>query len=207
MASTGTSPVIATKFAPLPWRLTGASVSVACRQSLSRLGLQRMGLYIQHWPGFAFNTFSNEAYLQGLADCVDAGLTDAVGVSNFNAKRVTDAAAVLSKRGTCLSSNQVRRVRASISSTTSCPPTCPLCAFMLLECSSSRSTLLLSCMMIAAAVTTPAAPCWLLLRTTTLNNAPPPHSTMHYITRLNNALSQDFAMPHHTQRYTITLCD
>ncbi|MFM7845505.1 MAG: aldo/keto reductase, partial [Planctomycetota bacterium] len=49
---------------------------------------QRMGLYIQHWPGFAFNALSNEAYLQGLADCVDAGLTQAVGVSNFNVEQL-----------------------------------------------------------------------------------------------------------------------
>lgn len=67
-----------------------------------------MQLYIQHWPGFAFNAFSNDAYLQGLADCVDAGLTEAVGVSNFNAKRVQGAAAALAARGVPLSSNQVQ---------------------------------------------------------------------------------------------------
>lgn len=43
------SPIIATKFAPLPWRLTGGSVPVACKESLQRLGLKQMGLYIQHW--------------------------------------------------------------------------------------------------------------------------------------------------------------
>jgi aryl-alcohol dehydrogenase-like predicted oxidoreductase len=42
-------PIIATKFAPLPWRLTSSSVSVACKESLARLQLQQMGLYIQHW--------------------------------------------------------------------------------------------------------------------------------------------------------------
>jgi hypothetical protein len=26
-------------------------------------------------PGFAFNAFSNDAYLEGLADCVEQGLT------------------------------------------------------------------------------------------------------------------------------------
>jgi aryl-alcohol dehydrogenase-like predicted oxidoreductase len=42
-------PIIATKFAPLPWRLTSGSVPVACKESLGRLQMQQMGLYIQHW--------------------------------------------------------------------------------------------------------------------------------------------------------------
>jgi hypothetical protein len=58
-------------------------------------------------PGFAFNAFSNDAYLEGLAQCVQQGLTQAVGVSNYNAQRTKNAARTLSERGTCLSSNQV----------------------------------------------------------------------------------------------------
>lgn len=108
MRETGTSPVIATKFAPLPWRQTPDSLVAACRASLRRLGLPSMGLYIQHWPGFFLNAFANDAYLEGLARCVDLGLTSAVGVSNFNSSRVRNAAAVLEARGTCLSSNQVQ---------------------------------------------------------------------------------------------------
>jgi aryl-alcohol dehydrogenase-like predicted oxidoreductase len=67
-----------------------------------------MALYIQHWPGFALNAFSNDAYLEGLARCVEQGLTQAVGVSNFNAQRVGNAAKALKARGTVLSSNQVQ---------------------------------------------------------------------------------------------------
>lgn len=67
-----------------------------------------MQLYIQHWPGFAVNAWSNDAFLAGLADCVQAGLTETVGVSNFNAERVRGAAKALAARGTCLSSNQVQ---------------------------------------------------------------------------------------------------
>jgi aryl-alcohol dehydrogenase-like predicted oxidoreductase len=67
-----------------------------------------MDLYMQHWPGFAVNGWCNDAYLTGLADCADAGLCDAVGVSNFNAKRVRSAAAALASRGLPLASNQVQ---------------------------------------------------------------------------------------------------
>ncbi len=42
-------PIIATKFAPQPWRFTSASVVEACKASLRRLGLPSMGLYMQHW--------------------------------------------------------------------------------------------------------------------------------------------------------------
>lgn len=55
MRSTGTAPVVATKFAPLPWRLTADSVVGAARASLGRLQMERMDLYIQHWPGFFTN--------------------------------------------------------------------------------------------------------------------------------------------------------
>lgn len=39
---TQTSPVIATKFAPMPWRLTSSSVVSACRASLARCALLQL---------------------------------------------------------------------------------------------------------------------------------------------------------------------
>jgi len=62
----------------------------------------------QHWPGFFISAFSNDAYLEGLARCVEQGLTRTVGVSNFNQDRMRGAAKVLKSRGTVLSSNQVQ---------------------------------------------------------------------------------------------------
>jgi hypothetical protein len=50
-----------------PWRLTADSLVDACKSSLSRLQLQQVALYMQHWPGFAVNAWSNDAYLEGLA--------------------------------------------------------------------------------------------------------------------------------------------
>ena len=99
---------VASKFAPIPWRFTRASVVGACRASLARLEMPRMSLYIQHWPGFGTNFFANDAFLEGMADCAEAGLCDAVGVSNFNASRVRNAVKALGARGVPLSSNQVQ---------------------------------------------------------------------------------------------------
>lgn len=95
MRETGTKPIICTKYAPQPWRFTADSVVGACKASLSRLGVPNVALYIQHWPGFALNAFSNDAYLEGLARTKEQGLCDAVGVSNFNAARLRDAHAKL----------------------------------------------------------------------------------------------------------------
>lgn len=95
MRATDTKPTICTKYAPQPWRFTADSVVGACKASLGRLGVPSVALYIQHWPGFALNAFSNDAYLEGLAQCHAQGLCDAVGVSNFNASRLREAHAKL----------------------------------------------------------------------------------------------------------------
>lgn len=42
-------PIVATKFAPLPWRLTADSVPLAAQASLRRLQMTKLGLYIIHW--------------------------------------------------------------------------------------------------------------------------------------------------------------
>lgn len=95
---------IATKFFPFPWRLDSGSVVRALRGSLKRLGLQQVGLYQIHWPTPLVRI---ETLMKGLADAVDAGLTRAVGVSNFNVEQTRRAHAALAARGINLASNQV----------------------------------------------------------------------------------------------------
>lgn len=101
-------PAVATKFAPLPWRFTEDSVVDALKDSLKRLGREKVELYMQHWPGFFLNAFSNDAYLNGLAKCKDMGLADAIGVSNFNKSRLREAHEKLAGKGVVLASNQVQ---------------------------------------------------------------------------------------------------
>ncbi|VFQ92693.1 unnamed protein product [Cuscuta campestris] len=94
---------VATKFAALPWRLGRKSVVAALKDSLSRLGISSVELYQLHWPGI----WGNEGYIDGLGDAVELGLVKAVGVSNYNEKRLRDAHKQLNKRGIPLASNQV----------------------------------------------------------------------------------------------------
>ncbi|XP_039131524.1 uncharacterized oxidoreductase At1g06690, chloroplastic [Dioscorea cayenensis subsp. rotundata] len=94
---------VATKFAALPWRFGPGSVISALENSLSRLGLSSVDLYQLHWPGI----WGNEGYIDGLGDAVEKGLVKAVGVSNYNERRLRDAYDRLKKRGIPLASNQV----------------------------------------------------------------------------------------------------
>ena len=100
----GVIPPIATKFAALPWRFTADTVKDALKDSLKRLDLGRVDLYMQHWPGILFN----DNYLDGLAQCKTEGLCRAVGVSNFSKSRIENAVRRLSTRGIPLASNQVQ---------------------------------------------------------------------------------------------------
>lgn len=98
------SNIIATKFMPFPWRLRQASLLSALRRSLDRLGVEQIGLYQIHWPFFPRPI---EVWVSALADAVEAGLTQAVGVSNFNLGQTRRAHEVLATRNVPLASNQV----------------------------------------------------------------------------------------------------
>jgi aryl-alcohol dehydrogenase-like predicted oxidoreductase len=96
--------VIATKFAPLPWRWRQQSIVEALRRSLRRLGVKRVDLYQIHFP---LPPIPIETWMAGLADAVQAGLTRAVGISNYSAEQTRRAHAALAKRGIPLATNQV----------------------------------------------------------------------------------------------------
>ncbi len=95
---------IATKFFPLPWRLTRGQVVRALRGSLKRLGLQRVDLYQIHWHT---PLVSIETLMDGLAEAVEKNLARAVGVSNYNADQVRRAHKRLAQHNIPLASNQI----------------------------------------------------------------------------------------------------
>ena len=96
--------LIATKFFPLPWRLTKNSVPSALKTSLERLQRETVDLYQIHWPT---RLFSIESMMEGMVECVNRGWTRTVGVSNFNQIQMIRAYSTLERNSISLASNQV----------------------------------------------------------------------------------------------------
>ena len=102
--SANTPVYFASKFMPYPWRLTKNSLISALRNTLSRLNVERLDLYQIHWP---FPPVPIKVWAEALAQAVDSGLTNAVGVSNYNTEQMIKAYETLKEHGIHLASNQV----------------------------------------------------------------------------------------------------
>ncbi len=63
--------LVATKFFPLPWRLSRRSIVSALRGSLKRLGMDSVDLYQIHVPT---PLLSVEKMMEGMLECVESGL-------------------------------------------------------------------------------------------------------------------------------------
>lgn len=96
--------LVASKFFPMPWRQHRSFLKRALRNSLNRLGLERLDLYQVHWPS---PILSPERVMEWMAQMVKDGLTRTVGVSNFNPTQTIRAYTTLSRHGIPLASNQV----------------------------------------------------------------------------------------------------
>ncbi len=96
---------MATKFAPLPWRIRTSSLLKALGASLKRLGLPSVDLYQMHWPS---PPRSIRAWMEPLAQAVKEGLAKEVGVSNFSRGPMLRAQEALAAHGVPLSSNQMQ---------------------------------------------------------------------------------------------------
>src|ERR687893_1850799 len=82
------TPVIATKFAPLPYRLSAKSLLDAVDKSLERLGIETIDLYQIHFPNPIFKI---NGLMDVLAEMVEAGKVRRVGVSNYGADQMRRA--------------------------------------------------------------------------------------------------------------------
>ncbi len=97
--------VLATKFMPMPYKLNvkGAMRS-ALEASIERLGVDHVDLYQLHGP---ISLRSQGALAEAFAEVHAAGLTKAVGVSNYSAKEMTRIHGELATRDLPLATNQV----------------------------------------------------------------------------------------------------
>lgn len=96
--------IIATKFAPLPKRLSARTLLKALDDSLERLGVDHVDLYQIHWP---YTLLSIHSLMDALAKAVRQGKVHAVGVSNYSATQMRKAHARLARYDIPLASNQV----------------------------------------------------------------------------------------------------
>ena len=98
------TPIIATKFAPLPYRLGARSLLDALDKSLVRLGVATVDLYQVHFPNPALKI---EKLMDTLAEAVKEGKVRHVGVSNYNVDQMQRAHDRLASHSIELASNQV----------------------------------------------------------------------------------------------------
>jgi len=96
---------IATKFAPMPWRVSTSHLIKALKASLSRLGLKSVDLYQMHW---ASPPRTLKAWMEPMAQAVKEGLAKEIGVSNFSRSQMLRAQEVLGTQGVPLASNQMQ---------------------------------------------------------------------------------------------------
>jgi aryl-alcohol dehydrogenase-like predicted oxidoreductase len=97
---------VATKYFPLPWRLSASAVADALTASLKRLQAPTVALYQVHMP---FDFFMGQKTLMNaLADEVQQGRIQAIGVSNYSADQMRQAHHYLADRGVPLAVNQMQ---------------------------------------------------------------------------------------------------
>ncbi len=106
MRSPESEAIIATKYMPVPWRFSAQSVADALTASLKRLKKSSIALYQVHSP-FNF-LMSQKTLMDALADEVEQGRIQTIGVSNYSAKQMREAHSYLAARGIPLAVNQVQ---------------------------------------------------------------------------------------------------
>jgi aryl-alcohol dehydrogenase-like predicted oxidoreductase len=78
-----------TKFLPVPWRWSHASLERAVRASCKRLQVSSIPIYLLHSPIHCWRPI--EYWVQSVAICKQKGLVQTMGLSNCNANQVQRA--------------------------------------------------------------------------------------------------------------------
>jgi aryl-alcohol dehydrogenase-like predicted oxidoreductase len=96
--------LLASKFAPFPYRVTTAQFASALDKTLERLGRDSLDLYYLHFP---YSPRGVGTWMRAMARAVKAGKIRAVGISNCNVAQMRTAAGVLARYDIPLAANQV----------------------------------------------------------------------------------------------------
>ena len=96
--------LLASKFAPFPYRVSTARFAPALDKTLERLGRDSLDLYYLHFP---YSPRGVGTWMRAMARAVKAGKMRAVGISNCNVAQMRKAAGVLARYGIPLAANQV----------------------------------------------------------------------------------------------------
>jgi aryl-alcohol dehydrogenase-like predicted oxidoreductase len=105
IAESNSEVIVASKCFPYPWRISAKTLKSALARSLKRLGIPQVHLYQMHWP---FGLVNIEAWMDAMADLVEAGLVCQVGISNYSPQLTERAFRALERRGLHLASNQIK---------------------------------------------------------------------------------------------------
>jgi aryl-alcohol dehydrogenase-like predicted oxidoreductase len=100
----GRPAVLASKFAPFPYRVSTAQFASALDKTLERLGRDALDLYYLHFP---YSVRGMGTWMRAMARAVKAGKVRAVGISNCNVAQMRKAAGVLARYDVPLAANQV----------------------------------------------------------------------------------------------------
>jgi aryl-alcohol dehydrogenase-like predicted oxidoreductase len=96
--------LLASKFAPFPYRVSTAQFASALDKTLERLGRDSLDLYYLHFP---YSPRSVGTWMRAMARAVKAGKIRAVGISNCTVAQMRKAAGALAHYGIPLAASQV----------------------------------------------------------------------------------------------------
>ena len=97
--------LVASKFAPLPHRLTVTRFESALEKTLARLDRESLDLYYLHFP---YSPVALSTWMRAMAAAVRAGKIRAVGISNCGPAQMRKAADALARYDIPLAANQVQ---------------------------------------------------------------------------------------------------
>jgi len=101
-------PIIASKFAAYPWRITSGSMVKAARESAARLQRPAVDIGQLHWSTANYQPLQEKAMWGGLVDMYEQGVVRAVGVSNYGPKQLQRIHKYLTDRDVQLVSVQIQ---------------------------------------------------------------------------------------------------